>query len=84
FHDVWKGSDSTIAREALERIGELYDIERQITGHPASYRLAIRQEQSRPRVTAFHTWCETQLARIPGKGELAKAIRYALNRWKAF
>ncbi|MCW4588998.1 IS66 family transposase, partial [Gluconacetobacter entanii] len=77
-------SDSTIAREALEQIGELYDIERQITGHPAPYRLAVRQEQSRPRVTAFHAWCETQLARIPGKGELAKAIRYALNRWKAF
>lgn len=84
FHDVWKGSDSTIAREALEQIGELYDIERQITGHPAPYRLVVRQEQSRPRVTAFHAWCETQLARIPGKGELAKAIRYALNRWKAF
>ncbi len=84
FHDVYKGNDSTIAREALEQIGELYDIERQLTGHPASYRLAVRQEKSRPRVTVFHTWCDTQLARIPGKGELAKAIRYALNRWTAF
>ncbi|RFD20845.1 IS66 family transposase [Komagataeibacter melaceti] len=84
FHDVWKGNGSTIAREALEQIGALYDIERQITGHPASYRLAIRQEKSRPRVAAFHVWCEAQLTRIPGKGELAKAIRYALNRWAAF
>ncbi|AOW48573.1 IS66 family transposase [Acetobacter ascendens] len=84
FHDVWKGSGSTIAREALEQIGELYDIERQITGHPARHRLAVRQEKSRPRVIAFHAWCEAQLTRIPGKGELAKAIRYALNRWAAF
>ncbi|CEF41873.1 transposase [Acetobacter senegalensis] len=33
---------------------------------------------------AFHAWCETQLARIPGKRKLAKAIRYVLNRWIDF
>ncbi len=33
---------------------------------------------------AFHAWCADQLARLPGKGDLAKAMRYALNRWNAF
>src|SRR5690606_5199460 len=28
IHDVWKATSSKIAREALERIGALYDIER--------------------------------------------------------
>lgn len=79
FHDVWKGSGSALAKEALDQIGVLYDIERQITG-----RLAVRKAESRPRVETFHAWCQAQLARIPGKGELAKAIRYALNRWPAF
>ncbi|MCQ9157297.1 IS66 family transposase, partial [Acidomonas methanolica] len=60
------------------------DIERQITGRPAEQRLAVRKAESRPRVETFHAWCQAQLARIPGKGELAKAIRYALNRWPAF
>ncbi|WP_146851832.1 IS66 family transposase, partial [Acidomonas methanolica] len=84
FHDVWKGSGSALAKEALDQIGVLYDIERQITGCPAEQRLAVRKAESRPRVEAFHAWCQAQLARIPGKGELAKAIRYALNRWPAF
>jgi hypothetical protein len=84
FHDVWKGTSSPIAREALDRIGALYDIERTITGRSAEQRLAVRQKESRPRVEAFKAWCEAQLRRIPGKGELAKAMRYALNRWPAF
>ncbi len=33
---------------------------------------------------AFKAWSEAQLARIPGKSDLAKAFRYALNRWNAF
>lgn len=32
FHDVWTTTKSEIAREALDRIGALYDIEREITG----------------------------------------------------
>jgi transposase len=35
-------------------------------------------------VDAFRMWCETQLLRIPGKGDLPNAMRYALNRWPAF
>jgi transposase len=84
FHDVWKATNSPIAKQALDRIGALYDIERRITGTSAAQRLAVRQKESRPRAEAFRAWCEAELARIPGKGDLAKAMRYALNRWHAF
>jgi transposase len=84
FHDVWTATKSGIAREALDRIGTLYDIEREITGHPADLRKAVRQEKSKPKVEAFHAWAERQLTRIPGKSDLAKAFRYALNRWTSF
>jgi transposase len=84
FHDVWKATGSPIAKDALERIGTLYDIERQITGQSAARRRDARQERSRPHVQAFRTWCENQLVRVPAKGDLAKAMRYALNRWQAF
>ena len=47
-------------------------------------RHAVRQKQSRPKVEAFRLWCERQLIRIPGKSDLAKAMRYALNRWDSF
>ena len=84
FHDVWKATGSPIAKEALERIGALYDVERGITGQSAERRREVRQAHSRPRAEAFRSWCEGRLARIPGKGDLAKAMRYALNRWDAF
>jgi transposase len=84
FHDVWKATNSTIAKEALDRIGALYDIERRITGQSAETRLAARQAESKPRVEAFKAWCETQLRRVPAKGELAKAMRYGLKRWASF
>lgn len=84
FHDVWKATDSPIAREALERIGALYDIEAAINGQAHDVRHAVRQRESRPRVEAFRLWCERQLTLIPGKGDLAKAMRYGLTRWASF
>jgi transposase len=84
FHDVWTATKSDIAREALDRIGALYDIERTLTGQPAEVRLAARQTHSKPKVEAFRAWAEQQLTRIPGKGDLAKAFRYGLSRWPSF
>ena len=84
FHDVWTATGSRIAREALDRIGALYDIERSITGQPRDIRHAARQRESRSRVEAFRSWCERQLTLVPGKGDLAKAMRYALRRWESF
>lgn len=84
FHDVWTATKSVIAREALDRIGALYDIEREITGHSADLRKAVRQEKSKPKVEAFRAWAEQQLTRIPGKSDLAKAFRYGLSRWSSF
>ena len=84
FHDIWKATKSEIARGALDRIGALYDIEREINGKPAALRLAVRQEKSKPKVEALHAWAEKQLTRIPGKSDLAKAFRYGLNRWSSF
>jgi transposase len=84
FHDFWTSTKSEIAREALDRIGKLYDIERDINGQPADARHAARQKLSHPKVTAYFAWSEQQLLRIPGKSDLAKAFRYGLARQEAF
>ncbi len=84
FHDVWTATQSTIAREALDRIGALYDVEREISGRSADERLAVRKVHSAPKVAAFKAWAEAQLGRVSGKSDLAKAFRYALRRWPAF
>ena len=84
FHDVWKATQSGIANEALARIGALYDIEKQIYGRSPWDRLCVRRQHSKPKVDAFRLWAEQQLVCISGKSDLAKAFRYALNRWSAF
>ena len=84
FFDVHTATKSEIAREALDRIGDLYDIERQINGQSRDARSDIRQKETRPKVETFKAWAEVQLTRVPGKSDLAKAFRYALNRWAAF
>lgn len=84
FHDFWTSIKSELAREALARIGKLYDIERDINGQPANARHVARQKLSQPKVTAFFAWSEEQLLRIPGKSDLAKAFWYGLSRRDAF
>lgn len=84
FHDFWTSTKSEIAREALDRIGKFYDIERDINGQSADVRHATRQRLTQPKVTAFFAWSEQQLLRIPGKSDLAKAFRYGLARQEAF
>lgn len=84
FHDFWTSTKSEIAREALDRIGKFYDIERDINGQPDDVRHAARQKVSRPQVEAFFAWSEQQLLRIPGKSDLAKAFRYGLARQETF
>lgn len=84
FHDLWVGAKSPIAREALDRIGALYDIEAQISGKGAAVRHAARQARSKPKIEAFHAWAQAQLTKLPSKGDLTKAFRYALARWPAF
>ena len=84
FHDIFTATKSELAKHALEEIGRLYDVERQINGRPPEERKAMRQIHSRPIAGRFKIWCEAQLQRIPGKSNLAKAIRYGLSRWHAF
>jgi transposase len=83
FFDEWTQHKSTIAKEALDRIGALFDIERPIAGHAADIRRAVRQRTARPRIDELATWLDAQLDKLPAKSDLAGAIRYARSRWAA-
>ncbi len=74
---------SPLAREALERIGELFAVEREINGQAPQARLAARQARSVPLLGALLAFYEVSLTRISRKSDLAKAIRYSTNRWDA-
>ena len=48
FHDLYETHQSPIAKEALEQIGALYGIEREIRGRPPDERKKVRNEKARP------------------------------------
>ena len=83
FFDEYVEHKGAIAKEALDRIGTLFDIERPIAGSPPDIRRAVRQRTARPKIDELAIWLDAQLAKIPGKSDLARAIRYARSRWPA-
>jgi len=83
FFDVHKSNGSPIAKEALDKIGALFDIERAIAGKPPTQRKAVRMARAKPKLDALAAWFDGQLKLISGKSDLAKAIRYACTRWEA-
>jgi transposase len=83
FYDIQVANGSPIAAEAIQRIGALYDIEREIRGTPPELRRQARQTRARPLVEELHVWMSKTLAKISRKSDTAGAIRYALSRWRA-
>jgi len=83
LYEVHEATGSPVAAEALKRIAELYAIEATIRGQTVQQRQRVRQSKSLPLVGALKTWLEVELKRIPPRGGLADAIRYALIRWSA-
>ena len=83
FYEFHQATGSPIAAEVLRRIAGLYAIEREIRGQSAAERQGTRDTRSRPLVDAMKPWLERQLHRVPPRGGLAGAIRYALARWPA-
>ena len=83
FYEIHQATGSPIAEEALRRIAELYAIENTIRGHAAQDRRTIRLDRTMPLVETLKAWLENELHRVPPRGGLAEAIRYALSRWSA-
>jgi transposase len=82
FFDIHAAQGSGIAKEALERIAELYQIEATIRGDPPDRRKAVRQEHATLLIDELETWLHAQLTQISGKSALAGAIRYGSTRLK--
>jgi hypothetical protein len=83
FFDVHAADGSTIAKEALDRIGALYGVETVINGMPSRERQRQRQAQSKPIAEALKAWAQQVAPKLSGRSELAAAFRYMLARWLA-
>ena len=83
FFDVHAAIASPIAKEALDRIGQLYRVEETINGVPPDHRGRQRQQQSKPIAEALAAWAEETVRKLSRKSELAAAFRYMRARWAA-
>lgn len=83
FVDLVKTEKSTLAATAVEFIGQLYGIEREVKGMAPEQRLQERQRRAVPVTQAFHAWLMAQRTRVVDGGATARAIDYSLKRWAA-
>jgi hypothetical protein len=83
FYDLHVAHKSPVAAEAIERIAALYAIEKEIRGHPAEQRRAVRNERARSLLDSLKQWLEETLGKLSRKSDTAMAVRYALSRWEA-
>src|SRR5438552_3743272 len=83
FYDLQQANASPVASEALDRIGALYAIEKEIRGRPPEERRQVRQTRSKALLASLRQWFETTLPKLSRKSDTTAAIRYALSRWDA-
>jgi transposase len=80
--DLARLRKAPIAIEAVDRIDELFAIEREINGLDPKRRLAIRLERSKPLVDNLEKWLHEERRKLSSKIPLAKAMDYNLKRWR--
>ena len=83
FFDLHQANASTVAFEALQRIGELYVIEAEGKELSAEARQQLRAEKSLPILQSLHDWLLQTRAQTADGGGTAKAIDYTLKRWQS-
>lgn len=83
FFDLHVAHASPVAAEALQRIGALYAIEKDVQGKPPDVRQAVRASRASPLLASLHDWLQETLRRLSQKSALAEAIRYTLKLWTA-
>jgi transposase len=76
------------ARQALQYIGKLYQIETKARGKrpegetPQQYTYRLRQEHSRELIDALYAWLVNNQKEVLPKSLIGRAIGYALGQWK--
>ena len=83
FFELHKSAKSLIAQQALEMIGQLYDIEAQGQKMTPEARQQLREQQARPIAKMLHAWLQANRLKVPEGMGITKALDYSLKRWVA-
>ena len=81
--EAQQATGSEIATQALALIAKLYEIEREARDLSPQERLLLRQQRSKPIVTALHAWLVQKRQALAKADATARAIDYALSNWTA-
>jgi transposase len=82
FFDLYAANQSPIAAHALRRIAEFYEIEQRARASPAE-RETLQQQETVPKLEAYHRWLLEVRVKVADNSALARAIDYSLKRWDA-
>ena len=74
---------SQIAAQAVDYLGQLYEVEREARSLTAEARQVLRQTRSKPILDGLHQWMQANRLKIPDGTASAKALDYSLKRWTA-
>jgi hypothetical protein len=83
FFDLYESNKSDTARQALEYIKLLYDIERDAKHLAPKNREELRKNKAKPIADQLHKWMLAQRQRARDGSAIAKAFDYSLKRWIA-
>jgi hypothetical protein len=83
FFDLHAANQSQLADYALQQIGLLYELEKQVKDLKPDQRQIIRQQKAVPILDALYQWLLAQRQKVPDGSGTAKAIDYSLKRWAA-
>ena len=75
-----KGKRS-LADQAVEMIGKLYRIERDIRDKPTPEKQTVRQDQSQAMLDKMRVWLNTALPAITPQSKLGEALAYLHKYW---
>ena len=83
-HRSKRTNPKSLADEALDYIGNMYQIEKgaQRRQLDAVQIYQLRQEKAKPLLDEFKNWLETKQPHTPPKGLLGQAISYTLSNWE--
>jgi transposase len=83
FVDLHVAGKSQIAEQAIELIGQLYQVERDAQSLSSEERQRLRDTRARPIADVLHRWMLAHREKVPNGSATAKALDYSLKRWTA-
>jgi transposase len=75
-------NDKSRSAYALEKIQDLYEIERRIKELSTEERYRIRQQEAIPILDELQQWMIEQYKAVTPKSPIGKALEYSMKRWK--